>query len=155
MIVMEECLLHDQAGMEQALRRYFDDVKTQCPGTLNAMLDARLLSVDFDRHILVLEADMKPWMTNPNGIVHGGITAAYLDLVMGLLCRYCSGGRMTPTLHMDVSYLRTISARDTICVRAEIAKLGSTICTAVGSIYAGDRPDRLLATATGSYIVQP
>lgn len=153
MIILRDEDLGSQTGMERAMKGYFADVQTQCAGTLNAMLDAKFLSCDWKKRVLILQAETKPWMANPGGILHGGITAAYLDLVMGLLCRYCGGGYMTPTLHMDVSYLRAGSLDDTLCIRAEVTKLGATVCYAVGSIYSKDRPDRLIATATGSYYV--
>lgn len=155
MITMDRRDLGDQAGMERAFRQYFKDVQTECAGTLNAMLDARFLSCDWDMRTMILRAEARSWMVNPNGILHGGVTAAYLDLAMGLLCRYCSGGRMTPTIQMDVSYLRSISPTDALCIQAEITKPGFTIFSAVGRIWAEGRPDRLLATATGSYFVSP
>ena len=153
MIVMREEDLHSQAGMERAFRAYCEAVRRDQPGTLNAMLAPEFVSCRWDRHTLVLRAAIQPWMANPSGILHGGITAAYLDLVMGLICRYCSGGHMTPTLHMDVSYLRSGSPGDTLCIRAEATKLGRTVCYAVGSIYPENQPDRLIATAAGSYYV--
>lgn len=154
MIIMDENSLHDQAGMERAFRAYFEDVYTVCPGTVNALVNARLQSCDYSEQWVVLSAETAPWMANPGGILHGGITAAYLDLVMGLLCRYYSGGRMNRTIHMDVNYLRAVEIGSRICVRAEISKLGRGICFSSGSIWREDDPTRLLATATAAYSVE-
>ncbi len=139
--------------MERAFQAYFEDVYTVCPGTVNALVNARMERCSFEDKWVVLTAETSPWMANPNGILHGGISAAYLDLVMGLLCRYFSDGRMNRTIHMDVNYLRAVEIGDRICVRGEVTKLGRGICFAAGSIYREDDPGRLLATATGAYSV--
>lgn len=153
MILMDKRDLLDQAGMERAFRRYFEDVKRECGGTLNDMLDAHVRSCDFDDRSVILWAETKPWMANPGGITHGGITAAYLDLVMGLLCRYFSNGYMTVSIHMDVNYLRAIPIGTRLCVQAKITKTGKSICFVEGSLWAEDVHEELLATAGGAYSV--
>jgi len=155
MIVMAPEDLRDQAGMERAFRRYFADVREQCPGTLNAMLEPRLVAWDFREKTVTLAVDTRPWMANPGGIVHGGVTAACLDLVMGLLCRYFSGGRMTRTVHQDVDYLRAAKIGKTLCIRAESIKLGSSLCFTRGTVWAEGDPERPLASAVGCYAVDP
>lgn len=155
MILMRQEDLRDQAGMERAFRAYFEDVKTDCPGTLNHLLEARPLSCDYDGRAVTLAAETKPWMANPGGILHGGVTAAYLDLVMGLVCRYFSGGKMTRTVHADVNYLRAIPIGETIHIGASVTKLGRGICFSEGRVWAQGQPERLLATASGSYSLQP
>ena len=147
---MQAMDFYDQMGMERAFGAYFAAMERDYPDTMNAMLDARLHACDYQAHTLTLRAQARPWMTNPGGILHGGVTAAYLDLAMGLVCRYFSGGVMTPTLHIDVSYLRNGHLDETIYIQARATKLGSTICYAVGSVYPEGKPDRPIATAAGS-----
>ena len=154
MILMCQKDLNDQAGMERAFQTYFRDIKKDCPGTLNDLLEARFVACDFLSRSLALSSETKPWMANPGDILHGGITAAYLDLVMGLICRYYSGGRMTRTVHTDVSYLRAIPIGKNICIEAKATKLGTGICFAEGRIYFPGETERLLATAVGTYSVQ-
>ena len=153
MILMDKSDLLDQAGMERAFSRYFEDVKGECGDTLNAMLDAHVLSCDFAARSVVLWAETTPWMANPGGITHGGISAAYLDLVMGLLCRYFSNGHMTVSIHMDVNYLRAIPIGTRLCIQAKITKAGKSICFVEGSLWAENDPEELLATAGGAYSV--
>lgn len=153
MILMEQNTLHDQNGMEQAFEKYFLDVKQECGNTLNAMLDPHLLSCSYADRCVTLWAETAPWMANPGGITHGGITAAYLDLVMGLLCRYFSGGRMTVSIHMDVNYLRAVPVGEKLCIQAKLTKAGHSICFAEGGIWAEKQPEALLATGEGAYSV--
>lgn len=153
MILMDPETLHDQAGMERAFQKYFLDVKQECGDTLNAMLNPHLLSCSYDERSVILSAETEPWMANPGGILHGGITAAYLDLVMGLLCRYFSNGHMTVSIHMDVNYLRAVPIGQKLCIQARVTKTGHSICFVEGSLWAEDQPDYLLATAGGAYSV--
>ena len=151
MIKMNEADFHDQSGMERAFNIYFEDVLCQCPGTFNAMMDLHLLSCSYEERWVILSAEVKPWMANPAGIVHGGITATYLDTALGMLCRYYSGGKIIRTIHVDVSYLRAVPMGSTLCIRAEMSKMGSGVCFASGSLWEQGSPDRLLATCIGSY----
>lgn len=152
MIEMDRADLTSQAGMERAFARYFMQVREDAQG-FNAMLDPRLLSCDYENRTLTLLVETREWMKNPGGILHGGIIASLLDFVMGLLCRYFSGGTMTPTVSMTVDFLRSAPVGGNICIRAELTKRGRTICAATGSMWARDRADRLLATASGTYFV--
>lgn len=155
MIVLLKEDLHDQAGMEHAFRWYFDNVgdDPQCRGTFNTMLNARFHSCSYEKSELVLAFRGQPWMGNPSGILHGGVTASTLDMAMGLLCRYCSGGYMTPTIDMSVSYLRPGPIDRTFYARAVVTKTGLNICHASSVLWAEGAPDRFLASASGSYYV--
>ena len=153
MIEMKQEDLSDQAGMERAFADYFRQVAETEPGTFNAMLHPALIRCDFARQELVIGADIQDWMRNPGGILHGGISASLLDFTMGLLCRYCSGGRMTPTVSMEVSYLRSGPMHGRICIGARLTKRGGTFDHALSSLWTEGEEDRLLATAAGVYYV--
>ena len=153
MIVLNKEDLNDQAGMERAFRGYFVDAARVFDGQFNTMLGTELYSCDFETSTVTLVMDPKPWMGNPMGILHGGVTASVLDMTMGLLCRYCSGGNMTPTVNMNVSYLRSGPLDKRLYIRADLTKRGMTICYASGSIWAEGAEDKPIATSTGAYYV--
>ena len=153
MIVLKKEDLRDQAGMERALRGYFEEAAVEYAGTFNVLLDVKLVSCDFEKSTVVLAMDPKPWMRNPMDILHGGVSATLLDMTMGLLCRYCSGGHMTPTIHMDVSYLCPGPMDRRLYVRAELTKRGMSVCHAASSLWAEGAEDRRIATASAAYYV--
>lgn len=153
MIVLEKEDLKSQAGMEHAFNSYFKYVELECDGTFNAMLGAKLVSCDYDKKTLTLSMDGQSWMTNPSAMLHGGVTASILDMTMGLLCRYCSGGYMTPTISMGVNYLRPGPLNKRLFIQAQVTKRGVSVCHATGSMWAEGAGDKLIATATGSYYV--
>ena len=155
MIVLRKEDLYDGAGMARAFRWYFEHVgdDPDCAGTFNTMLDAKFETCDFEKKTLVISIEGRHWMANPSNMLHGGITASVLDMVMGLLCRYCSGGYMTPTIDMSVSYLRPAPIDKKLLIEAEVTRRGFNICHAVGRMWAEGTEDIILATSAGSYYV--
>ena len=153
MLVLKEADLHDQAGMERAFQDYFARVETEQAGTFNAMLMPTLVRCSFEGKTLLLRAELQDWMRNPGGILHGGITASLLDFTMGILARYCTGGRMTPTVSMDVSYLRAGPTEGAVCMEAGIVKPGRRFVHAACTLWTEGHEDRPLASATGVYFV--
>ena len=153
MIVLEKADLKSQEGMERAFQKYFAYVKQECNGTFNAMLGTRLHACDYEKKRLVLATEGQGWMTNPSDMLHGGVTASLLDMTMGLLCRYCSGGFMTPTISMSVNYLNPGPLGNTLYIQAEVTKCGFSVCHATGSMWAEGEEGRLIATASGAYYV--
>ena len=153
MIVLRKEDLRDQAGMERAFREYFVLAKQQFDGQFNNMLEAELAFCDHAERFVVLAMEPKPWMCNPMGILHGGITASVLDMTMGLLCRYCSGGYMTPTVSMDVQYLRAGPLDRRLYIRADLTKAGRSVCYATGRLWAEGEEKRPIATSSGAYFV--
>ncbi len=117
------------------------------------MLGRSFVDCDYARRQGTLRMHTKAWMANPSDILHGGVTAAVLDLTMGLLARYCTGGHMTPTISMDVSYLSPIPLDDILVVRARITRPGFTICYATGSAWVEGKENAPAATASGTYYV--
>ncbi len=153
MIVLPPEDLTSQEGMERALRRYFSDAKREFDGQFNTMLGPEFRSCSFEKKTVTLSLRPQPWMGNPLSVLHGGVTASLLDMAMGLLCRYFSGGYMTPTVSMGVQYLRAGSLDRTLIIRAELTKRGLSICYAEGRLWEEGAEDRLIATASGAYYV--
>ncbi len=155
MIVLRKEDLKDQAGMERAFQWYFEHVcdDPECAGTFNTMLNARYERCDYAKKTLVIRMETVHWMSNPSNMLHGGVTASILDMVMGLLSRYVSGGYMTPTIDMSVSYLRPGPVGTNVYIEAEVTRRGFSICHAIARMWAEGEPDKLLATAAGSYYV--
>lgn len=153
MITLRPEDLRDQAGMERAFRGYFVEAAEEFPEQFNTMLGAELYACDFEKSTVTLTFEPRPWMGNPMGILHGGVTASVLDMTMGLLCRYCSNGSMTPTISMDVQYLHAGPLDKRLYVSAELTKRGMGICYARGELWAEGAEDRRIAASSGAYYV--
>lgn len=151
MIQMNKTDLNSQEGMERALREYLDRLTDNGDGTFNGMVAAALDRCDYEKRTLVLRVQTQSWMENPNGVLHGGVSAAILDIAMGTLARYFTGGGMTPTVSMSVNYLRPVPVGAVIYLRAELPMRGFTLCHASCRMWVEGQPDRSLCTATGVY----
>ena len=153
MIIIPEETLHDQQGMEEAFRIYWEKLFRDNGSTMNAVLKPQQLDCSFENRTLTLAVKAETWMMNPNNVMHGGITASVADMVMGLVSRYFSGGKITPTIQMDISYLAPVPNGSTLICRAELVKAGFNITTAVARLWTAGDPETPVATATGTYHV--
>jgi len=153
MIIFDKADLKSQEGMERAFRTYFRWMHEEGDGTFNAMLGGQFVSCDFEKKTVLIAMKTESWMTNPSHIVHGGITASILDFTMGLLARYCSTGCMTPTVSMDVSYLRPMPLNKTVFIEASVTMAGFSVCHATAKCWADGSPEKLIATSSGAYYV--
>lgn len=153
MIIFDKTDLKSQEGMEKALREYFLWIRRECDGTFNAMLGGELVSCDFEKKTILIAMDTKDWMTNPSQIVHGGVTASILDFTMGLLARFCTTGYMTPTISMNVEYLRPMPLKKRILVEAAVTMAGFSVCHVTARTWAEDAPEKIIATSSGAYYV--
>ena len=151
MIQMNKAELGSQAGMEHAIRTYLAQLESGGDGTFNGMIAAKLAGCDYEKRTLVLRVDTQRWMENPNGVLHGGVSAAMLDIAMGTLVRYFTGGGMAPTVSMTVSYLHPVPVGKPVYLAAELPMRGFTLCHAAGRIWVRDEPDKILCTASGVY----
>ena len=113
-------------------------------------LTAELICCDDATRTLELAFETEPWMTNPMGMVHGGVAAILLDNGMGVAC-HALYKRPNPTITMSINYLRPIPLNATVIVRARVTSFGRTVSHTSAELYLADRPDRILATATGVY----
>ncbi len=152
MIILDKADLKSQEGMERAFEAYFRYAKEHFGGTFNGMLGAELVSCDYEKKTLLVAMDTKDWMTNPSQMVHGGVTASLLDFSMGLLARYATTGYMTPTISMEVSYLRPAPLNGRLYVEAQVSMAGFTVCHVTAKAWAED-PQKLIATSAGAYYV--
>lgn len=77
-----------QKGMEAALQQLADKISSNERGSFNAMLAPQLVSADYENRSCTLCFTPEDWMSNPAGVVHGGILCSAVDLAMGFLSLY-------------------------------------------------------------------
>jgi uncharacterized protein (TIGR00369 family) len=89
---------------------------------------------------------VRPEMTNPAGVLHGGIAATMMDDLLGGTVMVLSGGRYHASVNLHVDYLAPARSGETVTARARIVRQGKRLVHAECSLTnaAGD----LLARAT-------
>lgn len=93
------------------------------------------------------------WMSNPTGVIHGGLTSTLLDTVLTLAVqtklppeRYCT------TLDLNVHFVRPILPGGQLVTGEGVAvHVGNTIGTAEGRAY--DASGKLVAHATATLAI--
>ena len=116
----------------------------------NTNLNPRLVGCDGPKLQLELAFDTKPWMTNPRGVVHGGIIAVLLDNSMGTTCSTLCG-QVTPTISLNINYARPVPLNRTVVVRTQMMMLGRTSSQVSAQLYLPEEPERILVFGTGIY----
>ena len=93
-------------------------------------------------------------MSNPMGVVHGGVTAALVDTCMGVTCTAQSGGTPTPTITMTINYARPVPLDAEVWVRTRTVRVGNTSGQMSAEVFLREKPEEVLATASGVYAVR-
>ncbi len=103
-----------------------DDLARQ-QGTVNAMMAPDYHSCSFEEGWIILTFKVQRWETNRIGILHGGITAGAFDYTMATLARFYSQESFTPTVSMEIKYIRPVELGDTLLVKAQTVSVGKKI----------------------------
>lgn len=117
---------------------------------------ARLMGFEIDAvedGRVVFTMDGHEWMSNPTGVIHGGLTSTLLDTVLTLAVhtklpanRYCT------TIDLHVQFVRPIQPDGRKITGEGLAvHVGTTIATAQGRAY--DADGRLVAHATATLAI--
>ena len=103
----------------EALRSYDQNFQT--------FFLARLLGAEitFGVDTCVVRVQVRDFLKNPQGTLHGGIIATIFDIAMGHLLNHALGGAGV-TLEMKVQYLRPVRTGGVTC-EARFNKKGRTI----------------------------
>lgn len=106
------------------------------------------LEVSYTEHTCVVEMPVQDFKFNPQGTLHGGVTATILDIAMGhLLKRHVGPGA---TLDMNVQYLKAAQSGKVTATGSFIRK-GRQICFLRAEMVNED--GALLASATSTWKV--
>jgi len=95
---------------EKAARAAFEAaLLSQAPGFGTFFL-SRLLDLDitYAGETCAVKMDIRDWMHNPQGTLHGGLIGTVLDISMGHLLRHVAGVGMT--LGMNTSFIRAVKS---------------------------------------------
>lgn len=115
------------------------------------LLDLGMESVEVGKIVFSMKAE--EWMTNPVGLIHGGMAATLLDSVMTLaVVTKLSPGKMCTTLDLHVRYLRPLFPNgEKLMVEGVAVHAGAGFGTAEGRVV--DARGKLIATGTASLAI--
>lgn len=143
-----------QQDLEENIKKTMEKIKEQ-PGRLNDMMNIAYSECNAEERTVTFELPLFEWEMNPNDVLHGGITAAMMDLSLGLfancICRQL-GGFFSPTISLNINYLQPIPLKDKVIIKAQLVSSGSSLLTLNGEARIKGS-NKIAATASGTYKV--
>lgn len=142
--------LLSQDGMERSLIQFTRILKDGTPGAFNSKITPAFVRCNFKENTMVYSFEIAPWMSNPQGSIHGGIVAAILDTTMGSLSYYMAGEKITPTITMKVDYVAPGLLDMPVYVGCNCTRCGGTMAYITCKAWQADET-KPFATADGVY----
>lgn len=119
------------------------------PGPLADLLHIRHVSSGEGRSLY--ELAVGPDLLNPNGVLHGGAVYTMVDYSMGFATMsVLDSGQYCATIEIKMSYLASVRGGTLRC-DTRVVKKGRHIAFLESKVH--DDSDRLVATATGSFMI--
>ena len=119
---------------------------------LNNLPFAKLLGMrlaDIRPNEAVVEIAMRDDLKQPNGVLHGGVTATLIDTAMAFAVRtYLTDTEPTATIDLTVHYLRPHVEGKAICT-ARVVRPGKRIFTVSAEVH--NENGKLIATGLSTY----
>lgn len=95
--------------------------------SINDMLMPHLNACSRKEKTLTLEFWVEEWMLNPGRTLHGGIMSTCCDMTMGMLARYLTQSQKCVTVNLNMNFLRSAQASETVLVTARAEKQGRRV----------------------------
>lgn len=126
-------------------KQYAADRLQQLP--LAQMIGMRLTEMRLDE--AVIEMEMRDDLSQPSGILHGGVTATLIDTAMAFAVRTrLAPEEPTATIDLTIHYLRPHAEGKCRCI-AKVLRAGKRIFTVSADVMNDD--GNLVATAVSTY----
>ena len=102
---------------------------------------------------IVFGMEVREWMANPAGVIHGGAAATILDSVLTLaVMSKLPADKLCTTLDLNVHYVRPLfPPGEKITAEGVALHVGTTVGTAEGRVY--DARRRLIAHGSASLAI--
>lgn len=132
--------------------REFLKRRTSEDGTINAMMQMEVRSIDMEQKRIILSFPIQSWQLNPIGQFHGGLICTALDIAMGCAAYVFSSSSFTPTIQMSVNFVKAIHEGESFIVESVCDHVGSRMCQ-VRAIATIQGNSDVVASSNGSYAI--
>lgn len=149
--MMETDVRNGQKMLEEHVAKTLLENNIEQRDTLNGMMKSSEGRCSFEDKTLTFEFPVQPWQANRVGNLHGGMICTAFDLTIAALARFYAGENFTPTVSLDVKYIRPVKVGDTLTVTARATATGKRITQLTGEAYIKET-GRLAATAASVYM---
>lgn len=98
------------------------------PSPVGNWLNGKLLAAE--EGTLTCEFTVRKEMTNPMGILHGGISALIMDEVIGATVHTLNRDTFYTSVNLSVDFLKSVPAGEKVTAKAELIRAGKTFINA-------------------------
>ncbi|MBB4802160.1 uncharacterized protein (TIGR00369 family) [Flavobacterium nitrogenifigens] len=98
---------------------------TGSPSPFAHWLNGKVISVE--EKAVQFEFEIRKEMTNPVGMLHGGVTAGMIDDCIGVNFMVLGLEKFYPTINLYIDYFNPVFENQTVIVTTKLEKLGKTI----------------------------
>ncbi|MCC8024941.1 MAG: PaaI family thioesterase [Clostridium sp.] len=117
----------EQAYMERVIRAVVEARRNKEIESFNDMFAPEFCGCSAEDGSLRLRYRPQSWQKNPNGVLHGGIITATIDMTLGMLTRYYVRSSKSLTVQLNVSFMREIPLEHSYYVLAKADKTGRRV----------------------------
>lgn len=129
----------------ELLQENINKTLPESPSPFGRWLDPTVRKADLGE--FDLEFTVRQEMTNPAGIVHGGVIASMLDETIGLMMYCLSEPDFKASINLVTDFLSPAKTGDHLLVKARVTKQGRNLFHGVAEMY---RLADMRLIATGS-----
>lgn len=147
--------MDEDRNSQQALTQMIVQLHRHAPDSIGDLLQFRAEACDGQKGDYSFCAQTFEWMRNAFGSLHGGMLAMVMDQAMGFVAMYLLGGTaVTPSIQLNVTYHRPAIAGDKLSVKVHVDAVTKSLIYLRAQITQQERTERLLASATGIYVIK-
>jgi uncharacterized protein (TIGR00369 family) len=118
------------------------------PSALGRWLNGKLIVAE--EGSLTVEFMIREEMTNPGKILHGGISAAMMDDVMGMTVFSLGRESFYTTINLNIDYLLPAKVGDIVYVKSNVIRAGKTVINIACEIRNTDH--KIIAKCTSNLV---
>lgn len=109
----------------QFLQSFVGKHFTGSPSPYAHWLNGKVISVE--KEAVEFEFEIRKEMTNPVGMLHGGVTAGIIDDCIGVNFMVLGLEKFYPTINLYIDYFNPAFEGQTVIAKTKVEKLGKTI----------------------------
>lgn len=129
-----------------------EEQKQRAASALESLPFAKLIGMRLEemrRDHATISIDMRDDLRQPNGVLHGGVTATLIDTAMAFAVRtHLKDSERSATIDLTVHYLRPHESGRVTCT-ANVVRAGKRIFTVAADVQ--NEQGKLIATAVSTY----
>lgn len=140
-----------QVKLEAYVQKTIYENNEEQKDLINGMMKPENAGCSFENKTLAFAFPVQPWQVNRIGHLHGGIICTAFDIIVAALARFYAGKNFTPTISLDVKFIRPVQVGDKMMVTAKAIAAGRRISHLTCEAYSKNT-GKLLATGASVYM---